>query len=64
VLYVAVKKAERESIKKTIRELSEKRNEYVEQQRQASANKGENTFDSVIIQSLSQQLAAKGFKLQ
>ncbi|MEG5058708.1 hypothetical protein QUB60_11660 [Microcoleus sp. A2-C5] len=62
--YVAAKKAERESIKKTIRELSQKRNEYVEQQRKASANKGENTVDSVIIQSLRQQLAAKGFKLQ
>ncbi|MEG4322654.1 MULTISPECIES: hypothetical protein [unclassified Microcoleus] len=62
--YIAAKKAERESIKKTIRELSQKRNEYVEQQRKASANKGENTVDSVIIQSLRQQLAAKGFKLQ
>jgi len=62
--YVAAKKAEREIIKKTIRELSQKRNEYVEQQRKASANKGENTVDSVIIQSLRQQLAAQGFKLQ
>ncbi|MBE9163044.1 hypothetical protein [Tychonema sp. LEGE 06208] len=62
--YVAGKKAERESIKKTIRDLSQKRTEYVEQQRQSSTNRGENTLDSVIIQSLRQQLAAKGFKLQ
>ena len=62
--YVAAKKAERESIKKTIRELSQKRNEYIEQQRKASTSKGENTLDSVIIQSLRQQLAAKGFKVQ
>jgi hypothetical protein len=62
--YVAGKKAERERIKKTIRELSQKRTEYVERQRKASTDKGENTVDSVIIQSLRQQLAAKGFKLQ
>jgi hypothetical protein len=62
--YVAGKKTERERIKKTIRELSQKRTEYVERQRKASTDKGENTVDSVIIQSLRQQLAAKGFKLQ
>jgi hypothetical protein len=62
--YVAAKKAERETIKKTIRELSQKRTEYIEQQRQANTKSGENTLDSVIIQSLRQQLAAKGFKLQ
>ena len=62
--YVADKKAERETIKKTIRDLSQKRTEYVEQQRRTNTNSRENTFDSVIIQSLRQQLAAKGFKLQ
>ncbi|MGB3206795.1 MAG: vWA domain-containing protein [Crinalium sp.] len=62
--YVAVKKAEREAIKETIRDLSQKRSQYVEKQRQLSANRGEKTLDDVIIQSLRQQLAAKGFKLQ
>lgn len=62
--YVAGKKTERERIKKTIRELSQKRTEYVERQRKTSTDRGENTVDSVIIQSLRQQLAAKGFKLQ
>jgi hypothetical protein len=62
--YVSAKKAERETIKKTIRDLYQKRSEYIAKQRQLSANSGENTLDSVIIQSLRQQLAAKGFKLQ
>ncbi|OCR00945.1 hypothetical protein BCD67_03005 [Oscillatoriales cyanobacterium USR001] len=62
--YIAAKKAEREKIKASIRELSQKRDEYVAKQRQTNANKGENTLDYVIIQSLRQQLAAKGFKLQ
>ncbi len=62
--YVAAKKAERERIQATIRDLYEKRSEYVAQQRQASADKGENTLDYVIIESLSKQLAAKGFQLE
>ena len=62
--YVAIKKAERETIQKTIRDLYQKRSEYVEKQRQLTAKKGENTLDSVIIQSLGRQLAAKGFKLR
>ncbi|MFB2919714.1 hypothetical protein [Aerosakkonema funiforme] len=62
--YVARKKAERERIQATIRDLSQKRDEYVRKQRQANVNGGENTLDYVIIQSLRQQLAAKGFKLQ
>ena len=61
--YVAGKKTEREAIKKTIRDLSQKRTAYIEQQRQSSTNSGENTLDRVMIQSLRQQLAAKGFKL-
>lgn len=92
--YVAGKKTEREAIKKTIRDLSQKRiavakalwslnpstplrershkclnhlggcyTTYIEQQRKSSTNSGDNTLDSVIIQSLRQQLAAKGFKL-
>ncbi len=61
--YVAGKKTEREAIKKTIRDLSQKRTAYIEQQRKSSTNNGENTLDRVIIQSLRQQLAAKGFKL-
>lgn len=60
--YVAAKKVERESIQNMIRDLSQKRNEYVEKQRKISANSGKNTLDSVIIQSLGKQLAAKGFK--
>ncbi|HLO48838.1 MAG TPA: hypothetical protein VK211_10530, partial [Kamptonema sp.] len=62
--YVAGKKAEREKIQASIRDLSRKREEYVAKQRQVNPNGGENTLDSVIIQSLRQQLAAKGFKLQ
>jgi len=64
--YVAAKKAERQTIQKTIRDLYQKRTEYVEKQRQNqnSVNSGKNTLDEVIIQSLRQQLAAKGFKLQ
>jgi hypothetical protein len=62
--YVAAKKAERETIQKMIRDLSQKRSEYVEKQRLLRANSGKNTLDSVIIQSLSQQLAAKGFKIR
>ncbi len=64
--YVAAKKAERQTIQKTIHDLYQKRTEYVEKQRQNqnSANSGKNTLDEVIIQSLRQQLAAKGFKLQ
>ncbi|HEY9831931.1 MAG TPA: hypothetical protein V6D26_15210 [Stenomitos sp.] len=61
--YVAAKKAEREIIQKMIRDLSQKRNEYVEKQRRLTANSGKNTLDSVIIQSLSKQLAAKGFNI-
>ena len=61
--YVAGKKAERDMIKKTIRDLSQKRTTYIEQQRQSSTNTGNNTLDRVMIQSLGQQLAAKGFKL-
>lgn len=62
--YVAGKKAERERIQATIRDLYQKRSEYVERQRQASANSNENTLDYVMIQSLRQQLASKGFRLQ
>lgn len=62
--YVASKKAERNRIQAAIRDLSKKRNEYVVSQRQANRNNGENTLDIVIIESLRQQLAAKGFKLQ
>lgn len=62
--YVAAKKTERQAIKRKIRELSQKRDEYIARQRQSNADKGENTVDRVIIQSLRQQLAAKGFKLQ
>ena len=61
--YVAGKKTEREAIKKTIRDLSQKRTAYIEQQCQSSTNSGENTLERVMIQSLRQQLAAKGFKL-
>lgn len=62
--YVAIKKAERQRIQAAIRDLNQKRNEYVEKQRQTNASSSENTLDRVIIQSLRQQLAAKGFKLQ
>ncbi|HEY9609538.1 vWA domain-containing protein [Allocoleopsis sp.] len=62
--YVVAKKAEREIIQKTIRDLYQKRSEYVEKQRQVTGNRAKNTLDSVIIQSLRKQLAAKGFKLQ
>lgn len=62
--YVAARKAEREKIQETIRELYKKRTEDVEAQRKLRANSGEKTLDSVIIESLRQQLAAKGFKLQ
>ncbi|HEY9695266.1 MAG TPA: vWA domain-containing protein [Oculatellaceae cyanobacterium] len=62
--YIAAKKKEREAIKETIRDLSQKRSQYVEKQRELNATRGENTLDYVIIQSLRQQLAAKGFKLQ
>lgn len=61
--YVAAKKAERETIQKMIRDLSQKRNEYVEKQRRLTANSAKNTLDSVIIQSLSKQLVGKGFKI-
>lgn len=61
--YVAGKKTEREAIKKTIRDLSQKRTEYVDRQRKSSTSSSEKTLDSVIIQTLRQQLAAKGFKL-
>lgn len=60
--YVAGKKAERERIQATIRDLAQKRSEYVAS-RQANANSNENTLDRVMIQSLRQQLAAKGFRL-
>ena len=62
--YVAAKKAERAKIQASIRDLSRKREEYVSKQRQTNANGNANTFDAVMIQSLRQQLAAKGFKLQ
>lgn len=62
--YVATKKAERERIQATIRDLYQKRSEYVANQRQANASSGDNTLDYVIIESLRKQLAAKGFKLQ
>jgi hypothetical protein len=61
--YVAAKRAERKAIQATIQDLYQKRTEYIEKQRQASANNGENTLDSVIIESLRKQLAAKGFRL-
>lgn len=61
--YVAAKKTERQAIQRKIRELSQKRNEYIDRQRKANTEQGENTVDRVIIQSLTQQLAAKGFKL-
>ena len=62
--YVAAKQAEREQIQAKIRDLSQKRREDVAQQRQANAVRGENTLGWVMIQSLRQQLAAKGFQLQ
>jgi hypothetical protein len=62
--YIATKKAEREKIKASIRDLTQKRNEYVAKQKETNANKVDRTIDDVIIQSLRQQLAAKGFKLQ
>jgi hypothetical protein len=61
--YVAAKKTERQAIQRKIRELSQKREAYIDRQRKSNADKGENTVDRVIIQSLRQQLAAKGFKL-
>jgi hypothetical protein len=57
--YVAAKRAERKAIQATIQDLYQKRTEYIEKQRQASANNGENTLDSVIIESLRKQLAVK-----
>ncbi len=62
--YVAGKKAERQRIQAAIRDLYQKRNEYIASQRRDNANSSENTLDRVIIESLRQQLAAKGFKLQ
>ena len=62
--YVAAKKKERETIQETIRQLSQKRSEYVDKQRQSMANSSDNTLDSVIIQSLRKELAAKGFRLE
>lgn len=62
--YVAAKKAERERIQQTIRDLYQKRDQYIAQQRQANANSRDNTLDSVIIESLRQQLAAKGFRFR
>ncbi|HEY9602535.1 MAG TPA: vWA domain-containing protein [Allocoleopsis sp.] len=62
--YVAAKRAERQTIQATIRDLYQKRTEYIEKQHQASANNGEKTLDYVIIESLRKQLAAKGFRLQ
>jgi hypothetical protein len=62
--YVAAKRAERKVIQATIQDLYQKRTGYIEKQRQASANNGKNTLDSVIIESLRKQLAAKGFRLQ
>lgn len=62
--YIAAKKTERETIQQKIRDLSQKRDEYLEKQRQAMANRGDNTLDAVIIESLRKQLAARGFRLQ
>ncbi len=62
--YVATKKVERLRIQATIRDLSQKRDVYVAKKRQLNVNSNNNTLDKAIIQSLRQQLAAKGFKLK
>ena len=62
--YIASKKAQRQRIQAAIRDLNQKRTAYIASQRQSNTNSAENTLDRVIIASLRQQLAAKGFKLQ
>jgi von Willebrand factor type A domain len=62
--YVARKKAAREKIQAKIRELYEKRTDYITKQKQNIDPQAKDTLDYVIIQSLRQQLAKKGFTLR
>jgi hypothetical protein len=57
--YVAEKKGEREKIKQIITDLSAKRTTYIDQQRLENSSK--DTLDYVIIETLTKQLAEKGF---
>jgi hypothetical protein len=59
--YIEKKQAERKSIQAQIRSLSEQREAYIAAQRPKHPHQ-DNTLDAVIIQSLRQQLAARGFQ--
>jgi len=59
--YVAQKQAERARIQAMLRDLNQKRAEYVARQSQNDPDAGE-TVNSVTIEALRQQLAAKGFQ--
>jgi hypothetical protein len=59
--YLELIRQERAEIQAKIRELTEKREEYIAKQRPETAPK--DTLDYVMIQALRQQLAAKGFTL-
>ncbi|WP_228055776.1 VWA domain-containing protein [Lusitaniella coriacea] len=61
--YVAQRQEERARIQAILRDLNQKRADYVAQQTQANSE-GEDTLDSVTIQALRQQLTAKGFEFQ
>lgn len=59
--YVAQKKAQRASIQAMLRDLNQKRTEYIAQQTQTNPETAD-TLDAVMIEALHQQLAAKGFQ--
>ena len=61
--YLAAKRTERKRLQVKIRELYQLRDEYIEQQR-AELNQQPNTLNSVMIEALRKQLAAKGFELR
>ena len=60
--YLVAKRKERKRLQEKIRELYQLRDEYIQQQR-AELEGQPNTLNSVMIEALRKQLAAKGFEL-
>lgn len=61
--YVAQQKTQRSKIQAIVRDLSQKRDRYIQEKTRDISTEPTNTLDYVIIKALREQLAAKGFNL-
>jgi hypothetical protein len=61
--YIAERQAERAEIQAKIQELAEQREAYVAEQKRLESEGGDETLDSAMIQTITEQLNLKGFTL-